>query len=270
MHIGVSTVKSLMTNNAGVQHSWRSRLALVFGLGLALTAAACAGGGSATSPSGVSPSSLDARGGNAGGNSDKTFTVTVSPASVLVGPATLTVVVSNVSASTQQLGSVRIEVPAGLTVTSVGSFSGAKTWQAVGAISQTVTVGATGGTQKLEVGESVTFQIGVTSTICALNTFATPQGSNETPGTFVSEWVYSGAVPAVTVTGCALECPAAPSIAAAYLHSIGLKPNDDDYRNYVAQVAEEMGTEASFNGLLPCDSGYAAAVIAFLVNLGAV
>jgi hypothetical protein len=242
----------------------RERLPLVAAAAVALTAAACANGPStATSPSGVSGLSLDARGGAV-----KAFTLTVSPASMAAGSATLTVTVTNdlsTNPTSLSLGSVRIAVPAGLAVTAVNSFSGSKSWGTTWASGQMVVAGASNGTQKLAPGESVTFHIVVNATTCGTNTFSTPEGSSETLGAFSADWTYLGTAPAVTVTGCEIaECPAAPSIAGDYLRNqLGMRPNDDPYKNIVAQVALHM-SQGSFDGIRPCEPGYAAAVIAFV------
>ena len=101
----------------------RSSLAAAVGFGLALAAAACDGGAStATSPSGVSPSSLAAQN---GGQSTRNFSVTVTPPSVTVGTATLHVTVTRDAASgqSQQLGSVEIYVPGEFSIQSVSNIS---------------------------------------------------------------------------------------------------------------------------------------------------
>src|SRR5687767_5366653 len=101
--------------------AWRSRLTVAVGLGLTVAAAACGGGASsATSPSGVTPSSLAAQG------QTRNFSVTVTPTSVPAAGETLHVTVTRDEASgNQQLGSVEIYVPSGLTIQSVGNVSNA-------------------------------------------------------------------------------------------------------------------------------------------------
>src|SRR5829696_7414232 len=201
---------------------WKSRVAAVIGLGLAVTAAACSGGASTvTSPSGVSPTSLASNPTCNGGTQN--FAVTISPASVSVGSSTLTVTVTNALTSNcnQSLGSAQIVVPSGLSVTSVGNFvapPSGKYWTTNWVSGQTVTVGAAAkpgggpgsgaGLQSLDPGESVTFDLGVTSTICQTNTFANPHGSSNELAGFAPGWIYTGSELAVTVTGCALECDA--------------------------------------------------------------
>jgi hypothetical protein len=59
-------------------------------------------------------------------------------------------------------------------------------------------------------------------------------------------------------------CPAAPSIAARYLQSLGLMPTSAAGRNLVALVADHMTQGARFEGYDKCDLGYAPAVVAFL------
>jgi hypothetical protein len=39
-----------------------------------------------------------------------------------------------------------------------------------------------------------------------------------------------------------------------------MHPNDDPYKNIVAQVALHLTQKAAFDGILPCEPGYAAAV----------
>ena len=138
-----------MTNKS-VQMTWRSRLAVAVGLGLAVAAAACSdGANSATSPSGVTPSSLAAKAENPGQDT-RNFNVTITPTSVSVGAATLHVTVTRdaTSGQNQQLGSVEIYVPSGFTIQSVSNVSNAN-WTS-GVTGQTVRVGAVGGNHKLD------------------------------------------------------------------------------------------------------------------------
>jgi len=217
------------------------------------------------SPSGAGPSALDARGGAV-----KAFTVTVTPPSFAAGNATLVVTVTNdlsTNPATLKLGSVQMVVPSGLNVLAVNTFSGSKSWGTSWTTGQTITVGASNGTQKLAPGESVTFQIDVTAKVCQVYAFDKPAGSSETLGTFSADWTYIGSTFGVAVTGCGAGegCPAAPAIAGAYLRDVlGMKPNDDPYKNIVAQVANHMTQEARFDDLLPCETGYAQAVINFV------
>ena len=168
-----------MTNKSA-QMTRRSRLAVVVSLGLALAAAACGdGANSATSPSGVSPSSLAAN--VPTGQNTRNFSVTVTPASVLVGAATLHVTVTRdvTSGQSQKLGSVEIYVPSGFTIQSVSNISDAN-WTG-GVTGQTVRVGAKAGNNRLDGAHgriSVTFDINVTSTACGTYPFTTAQASN--------------------------------------------------------------------------------------------
>ena len=83
--------------NKDVQMVRRSRLAVTIGLAMTVAAAACNSGPStATSPSGVSPSSLAAT-----GQSTRDFSVTVTPASFPAGPATVHVTVTRGTTSGQ-------------------------------------------------------------------------------------------------------------------------------------------------------------------------
>jgi hypothetical protein len=181
-------------------------------------------------------------------------------------------------ASTQDLGSVEFVVPDGLTVTDVSNFLGAQVWGSSWTSGQTVRVGADApaeGTKKLEPGESITFDLTVTTTaVCGLQTFNTSlfAGSQDpltdtTPG---YNFTFYGPAPSVEITGCTVdeECPAAPSIAARYLHfDLGIHPNTDEYDNIVAAVAAEMGPGTDFQGSAKCDADYADKVRAFVDSL---
>src|SRR5687767_4037830 len=110
--------------NKSVQRPWRTRLTSAVGLGLTVAAAACSGGSSsATSPSGVTPSSLEANGPSPAQNT-RNFTVTVAPTSVTVGAANLKVTVTRDTSSgqSQKLGSAEISVPSGFTIQSVSNI----------------------------------------------------------------------------------------------------------------------------------------------------
>jgi hypothetical protein len=266
-------VKLFSSNNYG-RMTFRSRLAAVIGLGLAATAAACSGGATATSPSGVAPSSLDAKPNNNGSN--RFFAVTVAPTTLTAGQAAaLTVTIFNTAGSSdnQGLGSVHLVVPAGLTVNSATFVSGAQPWLASVA-GQDITFYADGGNHKSDRTSSETFTVNVTaSSNCQTVTFDQPTASNETPNDpFVAgPWVYAGNVLQVNISGCTActdDAPAAPSIATHYLKNVlHMNNNDDPFKNIVAQVANHMEADARFDGLLPCDAGYEAAVIAFVNSI---
>ena len=183
-----------------------------------------------------------------------------------------TVTIKNESDATNpaagKLGSVQIVVPSGLTVISVGNFSNA--WGTNWAAGQTITVGATGpgaGTNKLAPGASMTFTIGVDATLCLKNDFTTLLGASGTLGdTFTADWTRVGGGVSVTVTGCSTEteCPAAQAIANAYLDSIGFVGS----RGGINSAISAHTTDGNhFDGMSPCDTGYAAAVIAFVQGL---
>jgi hypothetical protein len=258
--------RNRMPNNRRTQTGARGSFHLIAAAVLAVTTLACANGpATAVSPSGTGAASLDVKGGAV-----KAFTVAISPLSVAAGPASLTVTVTNdlsTNPASLSLGSVRIVVPDGLVVTGVNGFSGSRTWNSGWSTGQVVLVGASMGTQKLAPGESVTFHIDVDARSCGVNAFAKPAGSSETlGGAFSADWTPISAAPGVTVTDCVLEeCPAAPAIAGDYLRNqLGMHPNDDPYKNIVAQVADHMTQGAAFDGILPCEPGYGAAVIAFV------
>jgi hypothetical protein len=260
--------QELFVNNNSVQMTGRSRLAVVVSLGLAVAAAACSGGARpATSPSGVTPSSLEA----SGGQSTREFSVTIAPASVVAGDATLHVTVTRNAASgqSQKLGSVEIYVPGAFTIQSVSNISNAN-WKG-GVSGQTVRVGADAGNHKLDgtAGwSSVTFDINVTSTACGTYAFADAKASNATySDPFDPNWTYTGSALSVTVTDCSVnqECDAAPAVANAYLDSIHFRGGRGDINSAVGQ---HMTQGARFDGIEPCDvEAYRAAVIAFVDGL---
>lgn len=64
-----------------------------------------------------------------------------------------------------------------------------------------------------------------------------------------------------------LSCPAAPSIAAKYLKSLGVKPGSSTEKNIISLVARFMGPQKNFGGVGACDSAYGAKVTSFVDNL---
>ena len=252
----------------------RTRLASLAILGLAATTAACSGGAAtATSPSGVSPVGLDAD----PPSSSRSFSVSVSPASVTVGAAALTVTVTNTSVvsnpQTAALGSIRIEMPSALHVTSISAPAASK-WTYLAPAGQTMTLGSKPGSNKLLPGESVTFTVNITTTICGKYDIPNPGGSNEAPATYSLDpnWAYSGSALSVEVTGCTTTCdaPEAPSISHHYFTApvseggLGLPANDDRHNLVQVAVAHEQAEDKTFHGLSPCDPGFAAEVKAFV------
>jgi hypothetical protein len=263
--------------NKRVQMPWRSRLTAAVGLGLTVAAAACSGGSSsATSPSGVTPSTLEAKGPDPSQDT-RNFSVTVTPTSISAGtPAALHVIVTRnaTSGQSQKLGSVEIYVPGAFTIQSVSGISNAN-WTS-GVSGQTVRVGAVGGNHKLDGAtdrSSVAFDINVTSTECGPHLFDTAKAANSTyADSFDPNWTYTGGVLSVTVDGCALpplqvcDEPAAPAVANAYLRSIGVVAQDRE--KITEQVAQHMTEGARFDGIDKCDvAAYRAVVIAFVDKL---
>jgi hypothetical protein len=61
-------------------------------------------------------------------------------------------------------------------------------------------------------------------------------------------------------------CPAAPAVAQAYLATKGYKANSSTAKYVIALVGGAMTQGAEFNGLAPCDAGYAAAVQSFVTS----
>src|SRR5262245_245843 len=109
-------------------NQWRTRLALVLGLGLTVATVACGRNTAApTSPSAANPSSLDHTG--TGGHKHFTVSMTSSVPANQTG-VVLSVTVTNCGpssgcaegASTHDLGSAQIVLPAGFTITTVGGF----------------------------------------------------------------------------------------------------------------------------------------------------
>lgn len=84
-------------------------------------------------------------------------------------------------------------------------------------------------------------------------------------------FTHEGSVTATyTVNLETTDCPAAPAVAARLLRDAGKNMNDEDVKNYIAQVAAHMGPETYFDGVDKCDlDGYEAAVEAFLEEIGA-
>ncbi len=211
--------------------------------------------------------------GDTGGN--QKFSVSVSPSTVTVGASQLTVTVTNdlQSNCNQELGSAQIVVPAGLTVTGVGSVTQAqgKYWATTWVSGQTVLVGAQSkpgggagsgaGLQKLTEGESVTFTVNVMSSVCGINTFAQPTGWAETLDATKSDtFDYVGDALTVTVTGCtSCSDPDAPSISHAYFTGtvasggLGLPANDSRHSDVQNSVAHEQAADKTFHGISPCD-----------------
>jgi hypothetical protein len=245
-------------NNRATRMTWRARLAMVFGAGLALTAAACAGGPSTlTSPSGVSPSTQNV---NSSSN-DRLFSVTIAETEISVGVSELTVTVSNLNVnSSQKLGSVQIDLPSGLVPTAVNTFS-LNTWS--GVISgQTVEVGGPGNA-KLDNQGTVTFKIHLTSSVCGTYNFAAARGSSEAlADAFASNWTAPSTSPSVNVIGCSIECPAAQAVANTYVDSLG--GVDGRERSFIITAIGEVTIGSTFQGYDKCDTGFGPAVRAFV------
>jgi hypothetical protein len=265
-----------------VRQLWRAHVLIVVGWAVAVAVGCSRNVAAPTSPSAESPVNLS----HTGPGAHKHFTVAISPSTVSANQsAVLTVTVTNCGAatpgctdgaSTQNMGSAEIVVPAAFTVTNVGNFSGNQAWATNWVSGQTVVVGApnpAAGTKRLTPGQSVTFQITVTTPlVCDTFAFQTPRASNTTlpdAPVFGSDWEFYGTVPSIIVNNCSVgDCPAAPSIAAHYLHfTLHIHPGSSSYQNIVSQVAHEMGPQSNFHGIGPCEAGYAAAVIAFVNSL---
>ena len=263
-----------MTNKS-VRMTRRSRLAVVVSLGLAVAAAACGdGANSATSPSGVSPSSLAAN----GGQSTRDFSVTVTPASVQVGAATLHVTVTRdvTSGQSQKLGSVEIYVPSGFTIQSVTNISNATGRAAFRARRSGLVLKPETTSWTAPQDGPASRSTSTSRRPSAARTRSLRHRPRMRPITdpFDPNWTYTGSALSVTVTNCVpvvpQECKAAPAVANDYLESIdfggghgGIKRGD-----IINSVAHHMTQGARFDGIDPCDvEAYRAAVIAFVIPL---
>jgi hypothetical protein len=268
-----NTVESKVRNTA--------RLAAVVSMGLALTVAACSkNAGSLTSPSAAAPASLD----HTGSGAHKHFMVSISPAQVSANQTgvDLTVTITNdaTSSAHQDLGLAEIVLPVGFTPTAVNSFSGAAAWGTNWTSGRTIVVGAdapSAGTKKLAPGSSVTFHVTVnTPSNCGILPLeSAPRGTTNTladlkAGSIIDynfDYLPYNTVPTIEVINCVVDCPAAPSISAHYLQTIGISPGSSEGKSVQADVAQHMGQDATFDGYAPCDAGYVAAVIAYVDGL---
>ncbi len=85
------------------------------------------------------------------------------------------------------------------------------------------------------------------------------------PGIYTVRAAYSGDAnyaasqgtdASTTVGSTVTVCPAAPSIAAAWLKANGHKPGTKRFTNILSTIAREMTPGAGFGGYAPCDSDY--------------
>jgi len=264
-----------------VKEQWRACVGITIGLAVAVAAACSKNVTAPTSPAAEAPVEQN----HTGPGAHKHFTVAITPTTVAAGQnAVFTVTVTNCGAATQgctdgasnqNMGSAEIVLPAGFTITNVGNFSGNQAWATSWVSGQTVIVGApdpAAGTKKLTPGQSVSFAITATAPIVC-DTFAvqTPRASNSTlpdAPAFGTDWEFYGTASSITVNSCSADCPAAPAIAAHYLHfTLHIHPGSSTYQNLISQVAHEMGPQSNFHGIGPCETGYQAAVIAFVNSL---
>lgn len=51
-----------------------------------------------------------------------------------------------------------------------------------------------------------------------------------------------------------VECPAAPSIAAHYLHEQGIKAGSETFKNIISVISKQMGPQTDFNNEKACDT----------------
>lgn len=64
-----------------------------------------------------------------------------------------------------------------------------------------------------------------------------------------------------------LDCPAAPSIAAAYLQNVlHIKAGSATFKNIISLVAQHMGPQTDFDGIHACQTGYNTVVDAYALS----
>lgn len=245
--------------------TWRASLGVLISAA-AMTAAACAGGGTTSvSPSGVAP--FDQHAGP--GTPVRNFTVTMTGSPLTAPGGTLQVTITNTGSDAAALGAVKLTLQSGLTPVSATNFqsvSGGKTW-ILGVspiVSPDVIVGAGPGNNKLDPGDAISFDLAVTSSTC--NSYSiTSVGSNDTPDnltltSFTSGlWTNTTGVVTVTVTGCTVSCddPHAPAIANDYwMNVLGLPANDPRHGDAISDIGNRTSDDGSFtyNGqtVTPC------------------
>jgi hypothetical protein len=253
----------------------------IVGLGVALGAAACESGINAP----ISPSAMNTASLADTGENNKYYKATIAPTSVVAGATdtTFTVRITNCSSgvcspdysgTSANLQSANVVVPAGFTnITNLSvQVSNGGTWDTPVLDGSTIKTDKGGGSDGLAPGAwvEITFHADAPCDVllATFQTAAFQEPDNvSTPFTLTSPTTY----PTVDVTAgsCSLDedCPAAPAIAAHYLHDHGVRPGTSTYDNIVAAVADHMGPETDFNGIGKCAEGYAAAVEGFVQNL---
>jgi hypothetical protein len=183
------------------------------------------------------------------------------------------------SGTNQAIKSANVVVPAGLTnITSLSvAVSNGGTWDTPVLDGNTLKTDKGGGSDQLAPGQwvEITFHADVPCdpAVFEFQTAAFNADDNLTTPYTLFPVTAPVSYPTITVTATTCggdettECPAAPAIAAHYLHDHGVRPGSSAYSNIVAAVAAHMGPTTDFDGIAKCDSGYASAVEAFVQNL---
>lgn len=257
--------------------SWSSRIAVGVVLGAAALSGACSrGAGSPVSPSAAVPTSLDSHNG-----SDRFYKAGINDDSTTAGSTqSYTVRITNCDApscsegehsgAAQTIKSATVEVPSGFTnITSLSvSVSTGTNWGAPTLVGNEIQVDKGAGGQNIAPGQWVEITFTATAPCTAGDYPLDTEAYNGSD--YTTAYARYGLEPQITVSGsCAEEeeCPAAPAIAAHYLHDQGIHPGSSEYQNIVSQVADHMGPETDFDGYEKCDPEYAPAVEDFVQDL---
>jgi hypothetical protein len=257
----------------------------VFGFAAAMLSAACQQGSSGPFSSlSVTPSSLAVH-----SESDQFYKASISPTPVVAGTTnvTFTVALTNCSSATcssdyysgsgHSIKLVHVNVPSAFTnITGLSvTVSNGGTWDVPVLDGNTIKTDKGTGSDSLAPGDSVqiTFNADVP---CDPGTYEFQTAAFNDADNPVSPYILYPVTspvsyPTVTVSSgsCSIdeECPAAPAIAAHYLHDHGVRPGTSTYNNIVAAVAAHMGPETDFDEFHKCDAGYAGAVEDFVQDL---
>jgi hypothetical protein len=203
---------------SGAGRQLRILLGLLVGVGL--VGCSKAGNYNPAGPSAIAPATEMAS--HASGT-NRHYRAAITPTSVASGSSTsfaLTITNCNEAAcpgnptsANQKIGSVEIVLPAGFTAApgpAPTSATGGKTWTGT-VVNGAIRLGASGGNQRLEAGESVTVTF-TASAPSACTTYSWLTNAYQDPLSSVGELVRAtpyeliGAQPQVEVTGCSAGC----------------------------------------------------------------
>ena len=202
---------------SGAGRQLRILLGLLVGVGL--VGCSKAGNYNPAGPSAIAPATEMAS--HASGT-NRHYRAAITPTSVASGSSTsfaLTITNCNEAAcpgnpttNNQKIGSVEIDLPAGFAATPgpvPTSATGGKTWTGT-VVNGEIRLGATGGNQRLEAGESVTVTF-TASAPAACTTYSWLTKAYQDPlsgGELVTTTPYEliGSQPQVEVTGCSAGC----------------------------------------------------------------